>query len=64
MNCVVEIAKRDGREYITPEDVGQALEESTRDKVRVDVLEMLGKEMAEDAGLCAYVAWKGDPESA
>lgn len=62
MNCVTGIAKAEGRDYITPEDVGDALKKFDADKVRLDVLEVLGKQAgfgAEDKGLCAFVAWEG-----
>jgi hypothetical protein len=62
MNCVTEIAKTDGRDYITPEDVNEALRRHDISKVRLDVLEVLGRHAgfgAEDAGLCAYVAFIG-----
>lgn len=64
MNSVTEIARAAGRSYITPEDVSDALERRPSAKVRLDVLEVLGKQTdfgAEDAGLCAFIAWRGDP---
>ena len=64
MNKVTGIAVKAGRDYITPEDVQQAMDESADDShgIRIDVLEVLGKQTdfgAEDAGLCAFVAFKG-----
>lgn len=66
MNCVTKIAKENNRDYITPEDVADTLKEANTffevAKVREDVLEVLGKQAgfgAEDAGLCAFVAWEG-----
>ena len=59
---VTRIADKAGRKYITPEDVGKALEAVHVDRVRLDVLAVLGKQTgygAEDAGLCAFVAWQG-----
>lgn len=64
MNCVTEIAQLDGRGYITPEDVSAALEKHGADRVRLDVLKVLGKQTAfgaEDSGLCAFIAWRGTP---
>jgi hypothetical protein len=64
MNKVIEIAEKEGRYYITPEDVEQAMNENSDDPhgIRIDVLEVLGKQTAfgaEDSGLCAFVAFKG-----
>jgi hypothetical protein len=63
MNSVIEIAKKHQRNYITPEDVTEALgSENPDSKVQRDVLEVLGnitKFGAEDYSLCAFVAWKG-----
>ena len=65
VNSVTVIAASKSRDYITPEDVSQALRmETNTDKVRRDVLEVLGKQTtfgAEDAGLCAFIAWRGTP---
>jgi hypothetical protein len=67
MNCLVEMAKAKGRSYITPEDVGDALEKcvtpNDTDIVRLDLLEVLGNQTgfsAEDYGLCAFIAWKAE----
>jgi len=65
MNIIISIAKVNKRDYITPEDVASALGEFDVNKVRLDVLEVLGKHSgygAEDAGLCAFVAWEGKTE--
>jgi len=64
MNSIIEIAKKHGRNYITPEDISEALKLSrlSADKVRIEVLEILGKQTeygVEDSSLCAFVAWKG-----
>lgn len=64
MNSIIEIAKKHGRDYITPEDVTEALKRSrfSSQKIRLEVLEVLGKQTecgAEDSSLCAFVAWKG-----
>lgn len=64
MNKVISIAATAGRDYITPEDVQQAMDENADDPhgIRIDVLEVLGKQTefgTEDSGLCAFVAFKG-----
>lgn len=65
MNRIIKIAqiKREDK-YITPEDVEDALKTGrfTTAFVRKDLLEILGKQTkygAEDAGLCAFIAWRG-----
>jgi precorrin-6B methylase 1 len=63
-NPVTAIAKASGRDYITPEDVGDALASNGVDAVRMAVLEVLGKQIEfgfEDGGLCAFIAWRGEP---
>lgn len=69
MNNIVEISKKYNRDYITPEDVAEALkackDSSEIDKVRLDVLEVLGNTAGvgvEDRSLCAFVAWEGKGE--
>ena len=60
---VTRIAKKNGRDYIIPEDVKEALRTINRDRVRLDVLAVLGKQTqfgAEDGRLCASVAWRGE----
>jgi len=64
MNSITEIAQKNGRDYITPEDVSEAFKKSRflSQRVRLEVLEILGKQTeygAEDPGLCAFIAWKG-----
>ena len=64
MNSVIEIAKKYQRDYITPEDVSEALKKSrfSSQRVRLEVLEVLAKQTeygAEDSSLCAFVAWRG-----
>lgn len=64
LNTVTKIANDAGRDYITPEDVQQAMKEHRNDphRVRIDVLEVLGKQTAygaEDSGLCSFVAFSG-----
>lgn len=68
MNRLVELANLDGRHYITPEDVIDALMESECDpsKVRLDLLEILGKQIgfgALDQARCAAIAFMGRPET-
>lgn len=60
-NCVIEIAKKAGRTYITPEDVGAARQSHPVDQVRKDVLQVLAcvtEHRAEDVALCAFLAWR------
>ena len=64
MNSVIEIAKKHGRDYITPEDVSEALKLSrfASHRVRSEILEVLAKQTdygAEDSTLCAFIAWRG-----
>jgi len=64
-NCVAQLAKKDKRDYITPEDIGEAFKSNPEDKVRKDVLEVLASGSGfswEDGKLCAYVAFKGKEE--
>lgn len=63
MNCVIEIARTAGRNYITPEDVTDALMSNNPETVRLAVLEILGKQTdfgVEDYSLCAFIAWSGE----
>jgi len=62
MNCVTTIAEKYKRDYITPEDVSEALTQYPVMDVRLDVLEVLAQQAnfgAEDSSLCAFIAWKG-----
>lgn len=63
MNVVTQIAAADNRRYITPEDVSSALEGgSSAERVRLDVLQVLGGQTAfgaEDGECCAFIAWRG-----
>ena len=64
MNSIIGIAKKHGRNYITPEDVSEALKASrfSSNRVRLEILEVLAKQTdygAEDSSLCAFIAWKG-----
>ena len=68
---------RHSRSYITPDDVGEAIREvyfkhemgspelqESLTRIRLDVLEILGNQTgcgAEDSGLCAFLAWRGEP---
>lgn len=63
-NVVTAIARRHKRDYITPEDVGDALLAHGATQVRLAVLEVLGNMTAfgaEDSSLCAFVAAEGKP---
>lgn len=62
---VISRAEAAGREYITPEDVQDAIDagEPIAD-IRLDVLGVIGKALgmgAEDASLCAFLAWNNQP---
>lgn len=62
---VTRLAKKAGRMYITAEDIKEALKSVRVERVRRDVLAVLGEQTTygtEDAGLCAFVAWKGTAE--
>lgn len=65
MNILIDLAQKADRDYITPEDVRQALIQGTDPTVvRLDVLEVLGKSTSfgwEDYSLCAHIAWRGTP---
>lgn len=65
-NCVTRIAEREGRDYITPEDVTEAFREgASPEAVRLAVLEAIGAATtfaAEDLRLCAFVAFKGNTQ--
>jgi len=64
-NCVAKLAIDDGRDYITPEDITEAFKTNSEDKVRLDVLEVMGNTSGfgwEDATLCAFVAHQGKTE--
>lgn len=58
MNTIVEIAKARNRDYVTPEDVSEAIESMIDlSVIRLDVLEIIGSHYAaEDISLCAFVA--------
>ncbi len=61
-NCVINIAKKHERTYITPEDVTEALESHDEDEVRKAVLEVMGTATGfgvEDKSLTAFVAFEG-----
>jgi hypothetical protein len=67
-NSVTRIAKKAGREYITPEDVSQAIAEGAeKSAVQAAVLEVIGGIAlygAEDSSLCAYIAARYDERKA
>lgn len=61
-NCLVQIAIKNKRDYITPEDVTAAFDDYLflEEKVRLDLLEILSGEFnCEDPRLCAFVATEG-----
>lgn len=67
MNKVIVIAEQAGRNYITPEDVQQAINEKPSDPhgIRIDVLEVIARQTnfgVEDISLCAFVAFNGVSE--
>lgn len=58
---LVDYARSKGRDYITPEDVGEVLEAGgDAVGVAIDVLAAVGKQTVglEDASLCAFLAWE------
>ena len=64
MNSIIEIARKNGRDYVTPKDVLEALKQSrfSSQKVRLEILEILAKQTnyeVEDSNLCAFIAWRG-----
>jgi len=64
VNAFVLIAKKKQRDYITPEDVSDALRYGHVDCVREDLLEVIGEQVGlgvEAVDLCAYIAWRGTP---
>lgn len=66
MNILVDIARDEGRGYVTPEDVLEAFRRHPQDPhlVRIDLLEVLGLHAgdgAEDSRLCALIGWRGGP---
>ena len=55
-------AERDKRDYITPEDIGDAIDDGIeRTVLWGEVLEALGDKRVEDWSCCALVAWKFEP---
>lgn len=54
---VWEVAKENGRDYITPEDIADAaFQGADEHTVWQEVLEAIDAKSAEDASLCAFVA--------
>ena len=64
---LAEKAKLAGREYITPEDVQEAVNEGVNKLALCDeLLAILGKQRdlgAEDSGLCAFIAHRYEKQS-
>lgn len=61
-NVITQYAEKRGRSYITPEDVKACVRKFGVTKTRLDVLQVLRNITnfgAEDAGLCAFLAWDG-----
>lgn len=61
-NILAQMAMAAKRNYITPEDIEEALETHPEDKIRLDALEIMADNAGfgcEDRGLCAWVAFKG-----
>jgi hypothetical protein len=59
MNLLKEIARKDGRVYITPEDVGEAMESHPAASVQSHLLAALSGRHGvgvEDPCLCAFIA--------
>ena len=59
INLLKEIARKDGRDYITPEDVGEAMESHPAASVQWHLLAAFGGRHdvgVEDARLCAFIA--------
>lgn len=68
LNIVTNIAKEKGRDYITPEDVAEAVKKQGQDMpaIQRSVLEVIAKQTEfgiEDASLCAFIAIKCDTRS-
>jgi hypothetical protein len=64
-NVLEDIAKRNGRDYITPEDVDKATRSFPRSVVQWHLLAAIGKRHSvgvEDYSLCCFVA-SGPPTS-
>lgn len=61
-NLFRTVAAQKKRDYITPEDVGEALKRYPLNRVRRDLLAVIGRQVElglEDCVLCAFLAWKG-----
>ena len=62
-NKLADRARQQGRDYVTPEDVGEMLKKYTCHQVRFELLGILAEQFelgVEDASLCAFLAWKGN----
>lgn len=59
---LTSIAEQHGRNYVTPEDVSEALaSHALKYLIRMEVLALIGAQSKygiEDASLCAFIAWK------
>ena len=57
---VWEVARLHGRDYVTPEDVREALATGvSKTDMWLDVLQAIEAKAAEDVSLCAFVALDG-----
>jgi len=65
-NTIAKIAKENNRDYITPEDVQEAINRGgDLTKIRLDVLEVMADNAGfgcEDRGLIAFVAFRGEKD--
>lgn len=63
INSLITIATKNGRDYVTPEDVDEAFKSGIEANiVRLEVLQIIGKQTEfgiEDSSLCAFIAYKG-----
>lgn len=65
LNIVTNIAKDNGRDYITPEDVAEAVKRHGQEMLAIQraILEVISRTTEfgiEDASLCAFIAIKCD----
>ena len=59
-----DYAKKYSRDYITPEDIGEAISAGeSKASVQQEVLDALGRKVCEDWSCCAFVAGRYDSEA-
>jgi len=67
MKTIFDIAKAEGRDYVTPEDISDSIKSGCpKETLQSDVLKLLGRQAgfgAEDSSLCAFIAWRFEEES-